>query len=110
MKIVSLSSMRLYEFTGIPILKQAFRVVGVFDTVGSLGLPEVLHCQARHIWYRLTAPSFTQELTRHPQIRNIFGFKDRYLGEHIERAYQALALNETREDFVSLLLHVCLLY
>jgi len=57
----------------------SIKVVGVFDTVGSLGLPE--------------------ELTRHPQIKNIFGFKDRLLGEHIERAYQALALNETREDF-----------
>jgi hypothetical protein len=30
-----------------------------------------------------------------------FGFPDRILGEHIERAYQALALNETRADFVS---------
>jgi hypothetical protein len=29
-----------------------------------------------------------------------FGFPDRILGEHIERAYQALALNETRADFI----------
>ncbi|TFK41204.1 hypothetical protein BDQ12DRAFT_679070 [Crucibulum laeve] len=54
--------------------------VGVFDTVGSLGLPE--------------------ELTfRSKKLRTLFGFPDRLLGEHIHRAYQALALNETRSDF-----------
>jgi len=30
----------------------------------------------------------------------MFGFPDTTLGEHVERAYQALALNETRADFV----------
>ncbi|KAJ7596991.1 hypothetical protein C8J56DRAFT_918849 [Mycena floridula] len=56
------------------------KCVGVFDTVGSLGLPE--------------------ELTVHStKIRTLFGFPDKLLGEHIERAYQALALNETRKDF-----------
>ncbi len=58
------------------------RCVGVFDTDGSLGLPE--------------------ELTlRSPKVTRLFGFPDRLLGPHIERAYQALAMNETRKDFVS---------
>ena len=46
----------------------------------------------------------------------MFGFPDNILGEHIERAYQALALNETRADFVrtsiihgSFILRQCLL-
>jgi hypothetical protein len=59
-----------------------FRCVGVFDTVGSLGLPE-----------ELTIGS--QKMT------TIFGFPDRLLGEHIEYAFHALAMNETRADFVS---------
>ncbi len=59
------------------------RCVGVFDTVGSLGLPE--------------------ELTlRSSKMKTLFGFPDRLLGEHIERAYQALALDEHRADFVRL--------
>jgi len=52
----------------------------VYETVGSLGLPE-----------ELTHSS--------PHIRNLFGFNDRVLGQHIQYAYQALALNETRADF-----------
>ncbi|TFY81555.1 hypothetical protein EWM64_g2456, partial [Hericium alpestre] len=55
------------------------KCIGVFDTVGSLGLPE--------------------ELSIKPNVRSLFGFPDSALGEHIERAYQALALNETRADF-----------
>ncbi|KAJ6604610.1 hypothetical protein DFH09DRAFT_1123260 [Mycena vulgaris] len=56
------------------------KFLGVYETVGSLGLPE--------------------ELThRSPRIRNIFGFNDRILGEHVQYAYQALALNEPRADF-----------
>lgn len=58
------------------------RCVGVFDTVGSLGLPE--------------------EVTGSAKIKTLFGFPDRYLGEHIERAFQALALDEHRKDFVSI--------
>ena len=61
-----------------------FRCVGVWDTVGSFGLPGEL--------------SITSKKQGCP-----FGFPDRILGEHIERAYQALALNETRADFVSFL-------
>ena len=59
----------------------SIKCVGVFDTVGARGLPE--------------------ELTRSDKVRTLFGFPDRYLGEHIERAYQALALDEHRKDFVS---------
>lgn len=53
----------------------------MFDTVGSLGLPEELTLGSR-------------------KVRTLFGFPDSELGVHIERAYQALALNETRADFV----------
>ncbi|TFK20147.1 hypothetical protein FA15DRAFT_689251 [Coprinopsis marcescibilis] len=56
------------------------KCVGVFDTVGSLGLPESL-------------------TIRFTKVRTIFGFPDRKLGEHVERAYQALALHEMRADF-----------
>ncbi|KAL0569552.1 hypothetical protein V5O48_012415 [Marasmius crinis-equi] len=56
------------------------KCIGVFDTVGSLGLPE--------------------ELTLHSgSVKTLLGFPDRILGEHIERGYQALALNEPRKDF-----------
>ncbi|KAI1797950.1 hypothetical protein LXA43DRAFT_982756 [Ganoderma leucocontextum] len=56
------------------------KVIGVFDTVGSVGLPE--------------------ELTlRSEKLRNIFGFPDHVLGSHVERAYHAMAINETRKDF-----------
>lgn len=61
----------------------AQRVLGVFDTVGSVGMPE--------------------ELTLHDdKMKTLFGFPDRLLGHHVERAYQALALNEHRADFVSI--------
>lgn len=58
----------------------SIKCVGVFDTVGSVGLPE--------------------EITIHPQkVKALFGFRDTLLGEHVQQAYQALALNETRKDF-----------
>ncbi|KAH7883544.1 hypothetical protein F5I97DRAFT_1893739 [Phlebopus sp. FC_14] len=58
----------------------SIKCVGVFDTVGSVGLPE--------------------EIThKSPSTKSIFGFPNTELGEHIERAYQALAINETRVDF-----------
>ncbi len=59
--------------------------MGVFDTVGTFGLPE------EFIFGNKTGAS-------------LFGFPDKVLGEHIERAYQALALDEPRADFVSLVL------
>ena len=56
--------------------------MGVWDTVGALGLPE--------------------ELTPLPRKAiQLFGFHDCLLGEHIEAAFQALALNEMRADFAS---------
>lgn len=59
------------------------RCVGVFDTVGSVGLPDELNFGSK-------------------KIRNLFGFPDTFLGSHISRVYHALALNETRKDFVRL--------
>lgn len=53
--------------------------VGVFDTVGSVGLPE--------------------EISLRPAIKTVFGFNDRILGPHVAHAYHALALNEKRKDF-----------
>ncbi|KAF8898791.1 hypothetical protein BD779DRAFT_1666575 [Infundibulicybe gibba] len=58
----------------------SIKCIGVFDTVGSLGLPGELTLFSKHV-------------------QSIFGFPDKKLGEHIERAYQTLALNETRADF-----------
>ena len=59
------------------------RCVGVFDTVGSVGLPE--------------------EVTRQSgTMKTLLGFHGTELGPHIQRAYQALALNERRADFVSI--------
>ncbi|KAI6133030.1 hypothetical protein EDD16DRAFT_1688684 [Pisolithus croceorrhizus] len=58
----------------------SIKCVGVFDTVGSVGLPE--------------------EIThKSPSTTSVFGFPNTWLGDHIERAYQALAINETRVDF-----------
>ncbi|OCH96096.1 hypothetical protein OBBRIDRAFT_766161 [Obba rivulosa] len=58
----------------------SIRCVGVFDTVGSTGLPE-------------------EFAISHPKVRAIYGFNDLQLGEHIEKAFHAMALNETRKDF-----------
>ncbi|KAI0639477.1 hypothetical protein C8Q77DRAFT_1163987 [Trametes polyzona] len=58
----------------------SIKVLGVFDTVGSLGMPE--------------------ELTLNDaKMKSLFGFPDHLLGHHVERAYHALALNEHRADF-----------
>jgi len=58
------------------------RCVGVWDTVGALGLPNEL-------------------VAKNPKIK-LFGFSDPgKLGTHIRFAFQALALNERRVDFVS---------
>ena len=51
--------------------------------MGSLGLPD--------------------ELTHSTQVKTLFGFPDSYLGEHVQRALQALAIDEHRKDFVSIL-------
>jgi len=60
-----------------------FRVVGVFDTVGSVGLPEEVTFFSK-------------------KFKQLFGFQDKQLGPHIQHAFHAMALNETRADFVSL--------
>jgi len=38
---------------------------------------------------------------KHKNLTNIFGFSDTSLSAEIENAFQALAINETRADFVS---------
>jgi hypothetical protein len=58
------------------------RCVGVFDTVGSLGLPD-----------EITTFFGTKK-------KKLFGFQDKSLGGHIHHAFHAMALNETRKDFV----------
>ncbi|KIJ32055.1 hypothetical protein M422DRAFT_35987 [Sphaerobolus stellatus SS14] len=55
------------------------KCLGVFDTVGSLGLPK--------------------ELTFRRKFKKIFSFPDKVLGPHIQHAFHAMALNETRADF-----------
>ncbi|KIJ47432.1 hypothetical protein M422DRAFT_778091 [Sphaerobolus stellatus SS14] len=55
------------------------KCIGVFDTVGALGIP----C----------------ELKLDHKVQSLFGFPDCFLGEHIENAFHAMALDETREDF-----------
>ncbi|KAI0094838.1 hypothetical protein BDY19DRAFT_988637 [Irpex rosettiformis] len=57
----------------------SIKCIGVFDTVGSLGLPGELNLSAK--------------------MKTLFGFPDRFLGQHIERAFQALAIDEHRKDF-----------
>ncbi|KAK7690243.1 hypothetical protein QCA50_006898 [Cerrena zonata] len=57
------------------------KCVGVFDTVGSVGLPDSL------------------TIRNSKRIKDLFGFPDRLLGHHIARAYHAVALNENRKDF-----------
>jgi uncharacterized protein (DUF2235 family) len=56
------------------------KVVGVFDTVGSLGIPDMLGI------------SLASQRTK-------YGFHNVKLTEHIEHAYQALALDERRRAF-----------
>jgi hypothetical protein len=58
------------------------RCIGVWDTVGAYGLPEEL-------------------VIKDPKIK-LFGFNDPgLLGAHVQYAFQALALDERRKDFVS---------
>ncbi len=56
------------------------RCVGVFDTVAALGLPQEVH------------PHEAAEI-------GAFGFSNTDLGRHVQHGFQALALNEEREDF-----------
>ncbi|QRV92264.1 choline transport protein [Ceratobasidium sp. AG-Ba] len=56
------------------------KCIGVWDTVGSMGLPTVI----------------TRNSTK---MHQLFDFPDNVLGPHIERAMHAMSLNEDREDF-----------
>ncbi|KAH9486976.1 hypothetical protein JR316_0001042 [Psilocybe cubensis] len=62
--------------------KFTVKCLGVWDTVGSTGLPEEIAMSkgASHV--------------------RMFGFPNHKLGVHIQYAYQALALNEMRKDFI----------
>ncbi|CAE6362832.1 unnamed protein product [Rhizoctonia solani] len=60
--------------------KFTIKCVGVWDTVGSLGLPTII-----------TRGS--------AKMHQLFDFPDNLLGPHVERAYHAMSLNEDREDF-----------
>ena len=63
------------------LLTSKTRCIGVFDTVGALGLPSEL--------------TFVSK-----RITKLFGFSDNLLGDHIQYAFHAIAVNETRKDFV----------
>ena len=78
---------RLKDKPGYPDRRQAFpqraavvpiKCVGVWDTVGALGIPGHL------------GDLFTQ----------FYQFHDTKLGPHVENAFHALAIDEHREDFV----------
>ncbi|KAG9095087.1 hypothetical protein FS749_011123 [Ceratobasidium sp. UAMH 11750] len=60
--------------------KFTIKCIGVWDTVGSMGLPTVI----------------TQNSAK---MHQLFDFPDNVLGPHIERAMHAMSLNEDREDF-----------
>jgi hypothetical protein len=56
------------------------KCIGVWDTVGSLGIPE--------------------DLDRFGLFKKYYGFLNANLGEHVEHAFHALALDEHRKNFV----------
>ena len=60
------------------------KVVGVFDTVGSLGIPRIPWLERLHLQTRSTKE---------------FLFYDTNLNNHIQNAFQALALDEHRASF-----------
>ncbi|KAF9482421.1 hypothetical protein BDN70DRAFT_968333 [Pholiota conissans] len=60
--------------------KFTVKCLGVWDTVGALGLPKEF-------------TPFTAKTAR------LFGFHDQKLGEHVEHAFHAMGLHELRSDF-----------
>lgn len=60
------------------------KVVGVFDTVGSLGIPRIPWLERLHLQTRSTKE---------------YLFYDTNLNNHIQNAFQALALDEHRASF-----------
>ncbi|KAL8692106.1 MAG: hypothetical protein Q9218_002802 [Villophora microphyllina] len=75
---------RTMERDGLTRLGIKVKVVAVFDTVGSLGIPRVGWLERLRIQTRSTKE---------------FLFYDTCLDNHIENAYQALALDENRTAF-----------
>lgn len=70
------------------------RFVGVFETVGSLGIPSEVLLQDAH------------ELEKRVYAQTMFGFPDKTLGEHIERAYHAIGIDEIKDDFVRVVIYL----
>lgn len=67
------------------------KFIGVWDTVGALGIPPL---------FKLDLQLFNKRLTIDSSIFNKrWGFHDVALGKHIENAFQALAIDETRKAF-----------
>ncbi|KAB5590561.1 Choline transporter [Ceratobasidium theobromae] len=60
--------------------KFTIKCVGVWDTVGSMGLPTVITGNSA-------------------KMHQLFDFPDDLLGPHVERGLHAMSLNEDREDF-----------
>jgi T6SS, Phospholipase effector Tle1-like, catalytic domain len=74
-------ALHLLSYCRVQECTHSGRCLGVFDTVGSIGLPE--------------------ELRFSHKIRCLFGFPNNHLGPHVENAFHAMALDERRSDFVS---------
>ncbi|KAG0145540.1 hypothetical protein CROQUDRAFT_658458 [Cronartium quercuum f. sp. fusiforme G11] len=62
-----------------PMPKGTLKCIGVWDTVGALGIP-----------------GFTNPVSNH----KLLGFVDTKLGKRVEYAFHALAIDETRKDFL----------
>jgi len=71
-------SARASEFRKNNSYAAKIKLLGVWDTVGSLGIPS----------------------TAKKQFREVYEFHDLSLGSNVQRAYQALAIDERRGDFV----------
>ncbi|KAB2577651.1 Uncharacterized protein DBV05_g3680 [Lasiodiplodia theobromae] len=78
--------MRLDKTREIPI-----QAIGVWDTVGALGIPTIAHLQ------RLGLPSFLADPLMVP---NPYRFTDTTIGKNVRFAFQALALDEERTSFM----------
>jgi len=69
---------------GLSRLSIAIKAIGVFDTVGSLGIPRIEWLERLHLQTKSTKE---------------YLFYDTALNDHIENAFQALALDEHRAAF-----------
>ena len=70
---------------GLTRLNIPVKAIGVFDTVGSLGIPRV---------------PWLERLGLAPRARHEYRFYDTQLSDLVENAFQALALDEQRASFV----------